>query len=59
MEKRAIVEPGRTPSELSGKKSTMIKNGMALAEGEEYEPSKEEDALAKHMRLLYNRSGAT
>lgn len=55
MEKRAVVEVGRTPSEVSGKPSTIIKQGMALATGEKSRTSKEEAKLAKNFGALYNR----
>ena len=35
MIKNGKVEIGKTPSEESGKESTIIKKGMALVEGEE------------------------
>lgn len=41
--KTGRVEVGVTPSELSGKKSTLIKNGSALAPGEDTKVSSEED----------------
>lgn len=37
MQKNARVEKGRTPSLQSGKRSTMVKHGQALAEGEQPE----------------------
>ena len=42
MIKNGKVEIGKTPSEESGKESTIIKKGMALIEGEECENPVEE-----------------
>ena len=41
--KTGKVEVGVTPSEISGKKSTMIKNGSAVAPGEVKKIIKESD----------------
>lgn len=43
MQKNARVEKGRTPSLQSGKRSTMVKRGQALAEGEQ--PERDERQL--------------
>lgn len=45
MEKQAVVRKGKTPSEVSGKPSTMIKNGKALAPGEKDETAASEERL--------------
>lgn len=58
MEKRAIVEAGRTPSELSGRHSIMVKNGVAIASGEHPPDNNEEAELAKNMATLYNHRKA-
>jgi len=34
MEKQAVIKPGVTHSEISGKPSKFVKNGQALAQGE-------------------------
>lgn len=54
MEKQAVVREGKTPSEVSGKPSTMIKNGKALAPGEKDETAASEERLAKQMAGGYN-----
>jgi hypothetical protein len=41
--KTGKVEVGITPSEISGKKSTLIKNGSAVAPGEVKKIRKESD----------------
>lgn len=56
IEKRAIVEAGKTPSEISGKPSTMIKNGKALAAGEKDDLTPAENRLANTMRSTYTDS---
>lgn len=56
IEKRAIVEVGKTPSEISGKPSTMIKNGKALAAGEKDDLTPAENRLANTMRSTYTDS---
>lgn len=43
MDKNARVEEGHTPSLQSGRRSTMVKRGQALAEGEQ--PEKDERQL--------------
>ncbi|MCQ2172230.1 MAG: hypothetical protein MJZ17_05745 [Bacteroidales bacterium] len=57
MEKQGVVKEGRTPSELSGKKSVMVKNGHALAHGEKDTISKAEQRLEQTMEPLYNNGG--
>lgn len=57
MEKQAVVREGKTPSELSGKKSVMIKNGHALAKGEKDTLSEAEQCLERKMEKLYNNCG--
>lgn len=54
MEKRAVVEVGRTPSEISGKPSDMIKEGCAVCKGETIPDKKNEKRLAESMNCLYN-----
>lgn len=54
MEKQAVVREGKTPSEVSGKPSTMIKNGKALAPGEKDETAAGEERLANQMAGGYN-----
>lgn len=56
IEKRAVIEVGKTPSEISGVKSTMIKNGKALAAGEKDDLTPAENRLAKTMRDTYTDS---
>ena len=46
MEKRGQVKAGETPSALSGKQSSKVVKGEALAEGERY-PKKTIDKTAK------------
>ncbi len=48
MEKRAILEPGVTPSEVSGKPSEVIKQGQAVTEAE----SPEKNTVEKVASLL-------
>lgn len=55
MEKQGVVRIGKTPSEVSGKKSSMIKNGKALAKDEEDDLTKREELLAQRMSALYNK----
>lgn len=54
MEKQAVVREGKTPSEVSGKPSTMIKNGKALAAHEKDELTAVEERLAKQLSASYN-----
>ena len=54
MEKRAVVEPGRTPSEISGRPSDMIKQGHAVCRGEAIPASDNEKRLAQQLQTLYN-----
>lgn len=54
MEKRAVVEAGRTPSVVSGAPSDFVKNGVALCKGEKDSITPEEKSLAKKMSALYN-----
>ena len=54
MEKRAIVESGKTPSILSGKVSCLIKNGDAYAADETPISTEDEKRLAKQLEYLYN-----
>lgn len=54
MEKRAVVEAGRTPSLVSGSPSDFVKNGVALCKGEQDNITSEEKSLAKKMSALYN-----
>lgn len=56
IEKRAVIEVGKTPSEISGAKSTMIKNGKALAAGEKDDLTPAENRLAKTMHDTYTDS---
>lgn len=56
MEKQAVVKPGTTPSELSGRKSEFVKNGKAFAAGEKDEITAAENRLAKHMEDSYTDS---
>lgn len=57
MEKQGVVKEGVTPSELSGKKSVMVKNGHALAKGERDTLSEDEQCLERKMEKLYNSCG--
>lgn len=52
MEKQAVVREGKTPSEVSGKPSTMIKNGKALASGEKDEAETSEKRLWQAAKQL-------
>lgn len=54
MEKRAVVEPGRTPSEISGRPSDMIKRGHAVCHGETIPVNDNEKRLAQQLQTLYN-----
>lgn len=54
MEKRAVVEPGRTPSEVSGRPSEFIKNGHALCRKERLSDPDAEKRLAQQINTLYN-----
>lgn len=54
MEKRAIVEPGRTPSEISGRPSDMIKEGHAICSDEAVPAERDEKRLAQQLQTLYN-----
>lgn len=54
MEKRAVVEPGRTPSEISGRPSDMIKQGRAVCRGEAIPADDNEKRLAQQLQTLYN-----
>jgi hypothetical protein len=47
MEKRAVVEVGKTPSELSGRKSASFVRGQALAYDEEPDSITVEDLAKK------------
>lgn len=53
MEKRADVRKGVTPSELSGRKSSFVKNGKAFTKGEKDTLSVEEAKLENKMKALY------
>lgn len=53
MEKTAVVREGVTPSEVSGKPSTMVKNGKAFAVGEKDTLSDGEKRLAASMDKVY------
>jgi len=59
MIKNGNVEIGKTPSEDSGKKSTLIKEGVALADGEEYNnPVKEiTKIIDDHLKAELNKKG--
>lgn len=54
MEKRAVVEPGRTPSEISGRPSDMIKEGHAICHNETAPAGLDEKRLAQQLQTLYN-----
>lgn len=56
MEKQGVVKAGNTPSELSGRKSCMVKNGHALARDERDTISEHEQRLENSMEQLYNTS---
>lgn len=55
MEKQAVVKAGMSPSLVSGDKSCMVKNGVALAKGEQDCISSAEELLAKKIACMYNK----
>ena len=59
MIKNGKVEIGKTPSEKSGKKSNIIKEGMALVNDEEYENPVQEVAkiINDHLKAEINKKG--
>ena len=55
MEKKAVIEKGKTPSIVSGNKSTFIKNGNAFTNGEEDQITDAEAKLEAAMASEYNK----
>lgn len=55
MEKKAVIEKGKTPSIVSGNKSTFIKNGNAFTKGEEDQITDAEAKLEAAMASEYNK----
>ncbi len=55
MEKQAVVREGKTPSIVSGNKSTFIKNGNAFTKGEKDHITDAEAKLEAAMASEYNK----
>ena len=59
MIKNGKVEIGKTPSEVSGKKCTMIKQGSPLCEGEEKEHKDIVTTMAEDLLRLHRKKKTT
>lgn len=54
MIKQAVIKEGSTPSEVTGKRSTLVKEGHAFAKGDPHTIIDAEKALEKTFAKSYN-----